>query len=58
MKDFAEKARGLLDGKVEYGDVRVVESRDESYVVKNGKVESVSSSSDVGFGVRVLVDGC
>jgi len=58
MKDFAKTACDMLEGRVEYGDVRVVESRDESYVVKNGKVESVSSSSDLGFGVRVLVDGC
>jgi TldD protein len=58
MKDFAETVRSMLDGKVEYGDARVVESRNESYVVKNGKVESVSSSTDIGFGVRVMVDGC
>jgi TldD protein len=58
MKDFVKKVASVLEGKVEYGDVRVVESSDESFVVKNGKVESVSSSSDMGFGVRVLLDGC
>lgn len=58
MKDFAKMVAEMLGGEVDYGDVRVVESADESLVVKNSKVESVSSSTDIGFGVRVLVDGC
>lgn len=58
MKDFAKTVADMLGGRVDYGDVRVIESADESLVVKNGKVESVSSSTDIGFGVRVLVDGC
>lgn len=58
MKDFARIAAEMLEGKVDYGDARVVESREESLVVKNGKVESVSFCSDIGFGVRVLVEGC
>jgi TldD protein len=53
-------ARGIADSlksqKVDYGDVRVVTRESESIVVKNGIVEAITHSTDVGFGVRVLRD--
>jgi TldD protein len=58
MKAFAKTVVGMLEGKVGYGNVRVVDTRNEGFAVKNGRVESVSYSSDMGFGVSVLVDGC
>jgi len=58
MKDFARKVVDfLLTKRVEYGDVRVVERRSESIAVKSGRVDEVASSENIGFGVRVLVDG-
>ena len=57
MKDFAKTIVDMLDGKVDYGDVRIVQILNESIRVKNGKVESIASSEDMGFGVRVLVNG-
>ncbi|MEW6687278.1 MAG: TldD/PmbA family protein [Candidatus Edwardsbacteria bacterium] len=58
MKSFAKKVVNLIPKKkVEYADVRVVEEQSEGISVKNGNVEGVSSSTTLGFGVRVLVDG-
>ena len=57
MKDFAKAIVDMLDGRVDYGDVRIVQILNESIRVKNGKVESIASSEDMGFGVRVLVNG-
>jgi len=38
-----------------YADVRLVHNRTESIAVKDGVVETLSSSESTGFGVRVLV---
>lgn len=58
MKDFTEK---ILSKAAElgatYADVRIVNSKSESIQVKNGKVNTLASSADKGFGVRVIVDG-
>ncbi len=40
-----------------YADVRVVETTQQSVLVRNGAVQGVSWTEDVGFGVRVVVDG-
>lgn len=55
MDRFAKSvADSLRAKKVEYGDVRVVQRESESIVLKNGIIEAITHSSDVGFGVRVL----
>jgi TldD protein len=58
LKDFTEK---ILSKAAElgatYADVRIVNSKSESIQVKNGKVNTLASSTDKGFGVRVIVDG-
>ena len=41
-----------------YADIRVVETRQERLVVRNGVVDTLSGDESMGFGVRVLVDGC
>ena len=40
-----------------YADVRVVETDQERYVVRNGAVDTLSTDQSRGFGVRVVVDG-
>lgn len=40
-----------------YADVRIMERTTESITVKNGRVEGISSGTDSGFNVRVLVNG-
>ena len=58
MKDFALVVLDMLKSSgVSYGDVRTVFTVEEEVKVKNGAVEDVSYSEDLGFGVRVLVDG-
>lgn len=58
MKDFAKKVLDLISvHHVDYADVRVVDQKVEYLVVRNGKVEAVTSSTGLGFGVRTLVDG-
>ena len=58
MKELCERAVNLMRMRgAEYGDVRVVHSREQHVEVKNGAVESVSYDQSEGFGVRVLVGG-
>src|SRR5688572_24809429 len=38
-----------------YADVRIIESRNQTAGVKDGKVDSLGDFESVGFGVRVLV---
>jgi len=40
--------------KIDYGDIRIVESQAEHIKVRNGIVESIVKSTEIGFGVRVL----
>jgi TldD protein len=57
MNQFTERVVDDLQVKrVDYGDVRVVMRESESVVMKNGIIEAIAHSSDVGFGVRVLKD--
>jgi TldD protein len=58
MKEFAEKILSYLDGKVQYADVRVIESRERNITTKNGKMGHASSEESLGLGVRAMVNGC
>lgn len=54
--------RTLLDilskiPKVQYADVRIVEQKSENLATKDGVVEAMSSSTSLGYGIRVLKDG-
>lgn len=58
MKDLTrkalDKARSL---GASYADIRVVDSKQEAVRTRNGNVDSMSSTRNKGFGVRVLLDG-
>ena len=41
----------------QYADVRLVETSQERFVVRNGVVDTLSMDESLGIGVRVLVDG-
>jgi TldD protein len=41
----------------EYADIRVVQTEQERYVVRNGAVDTLSTDQSMGFGVRVVVGG-
>ena len=58
MKDFAITILDLLKQPgVEYGDVRVVHIVEENIVVKNGKIEDIRREENLGFGIRVMING-
>ncbi len=40
-----------------YADVRVVQTEQELYTVRNGAVDNIRADQSLGFGVRVLVNG-
>ncbi|PKK89740.1 MAG: peptidase C69 [Candidatus Wallbacteria bacterium HGW-Wallbacteria-1] len=56
-----ELARYALDLAVrrgaEYCDVRIVATTHQNIEVKNGKLENVNDSYNIGIGIRVLVNG-
>lgn len=58
MEEYAKRVLEWcsVDG-VSYADVRVVETRFEELVVKNGQPESVRSDCKLGFGVRFIYNG-
>ncbi|MBL7159384.1 TldD/PmbA family protein [Candidatus Microgenomates bacterium] len=59
MKDLADLALGCLDVPgVDYGDIRIVEQMRENIATRNGVVEALASSQSLGFGIRVLYQGC
>lgn len=58
MKDLAELALNTLNSKgAIYGDIRIVETISESIQVKNGNVNVLTKSEDIGFGIRVIKNG-
>ncbi len=58
MREIAERALNAaqLHGS-SYADVRVVNLRTQSIVVKNGHVDALAEDSSHGLGVRVLLEG-
>ncbi|MGB9588045.1 MAG: TldD/PmbA family protein, partial [Armatimonadota bacterium] len=58
MRDLTERALDkITDLGATYGDIRIVRRKSESVQVKNGKVESLTSEEEEGFGIRVIADG-
>lgn len=58
MKELASIAlnKAQLLGAA-YADIRTIDSKSESILIKNGKVEVITRSENSGFGVRVLANG-
>ena len=42
----------------EYADIRVDDLKHEFIEVENGKLENLYNSDSIGFGVRILLNGC
>ncbi len=59
MKELARRVLDKLTGRrsVDYADVRVVETLEQSVHVKNASPESIASNDSAGLGLRVVVDG-
>lgn len=56
-KRLLEAGLKALNGRVSYGDVRIVHFDEEWIEVDAGKVDSAKRQDSRGFGVRVLCDG-
>ena len=58
MDNFLSRALDLAAVKgASYCDVRLVETNQERFAVRNGVVDTISNDESLGIGVRVLVDG-
>jgi TldD protein len=58
MKDLTDRALDTATASgASYADVRIERLERQLITVKNGRPEGIADSEDVGFGVRVLVDG-
>jgi TldD protein len=58
VNELAEQAVDLIRRRgATYGDIRIVENREQDIAVTNGTPESISQGQTRGFGVRVIVDG-
>ncbi|MFH1312231.1 MAG: TldD/PmbA family protein [Candidatus Eisenbacteria bacterium] len=58
MKDTLKNVLDDIRKSVDYADARLVTTRGERVMVKNGSVDSISDNTSKGFGIRVIVDGC
>lgn len=58
MKSLAENAvdRAMRRG-ASYADIRIVSTEREDILVRNGQIAEMDLSEDIGFGIRVLVNG-
>ena len=53
MKQFLEQAMNTAAVRgARYADVRITESREQSIIVKGGRVETIGDFDSIGFGVR------
>ncbi|MCH8900689.1 MAG: TldD/PmbA family protein [Chloroflexi bacterium] len=59
MRDLALRALDTARSQgAQYADVRVLRTQAESVTVRLHNVEALTYDESIGFGVRVLVDGC
>ncbi|MDA8242925.1 MAG: TldD/PmbA family protein [Elusimicrobia bacterium] len=58
MFKLAVKAIEVADKhKVDFGDIRVVEERNQVLAVKNGEIGALTDETTLGYGIRVLYKG-
>jgi TldD protein len=59
MDDLVSRALDLAEVQgAGYADIRIVRTTQERISVRSGVVDTLSSDESLGFGVRVLVNGC
>ncbi|MEE9554335.1 MAG: TldD/PmbA family protein [candidate division Zixibacteria bacterium] len=55
---LAEIIEYLKHKKVDYADIRFVETKTESITVKNNRLEELARNDNRGIGIRILHNGC
>ena len=59
MDDLVSRALDLSEVQgASYADIRIVRTSQERISVRSGVVDTLSFDESLGFGVRVLVNGC
>src|SRR5579871_6886976 len=56
-KEFKRLLEQLISRGATYADIRIMDRKWESLLMKNGQLERNTESESAGFGVRVLYDG-
>ncbi len=58
MFKLASKAIEIANKyRVDFGDIRIVEERNQSLAVKNGEIGALTDETTLGYGIRVLYQG-
>lgn len=58
MKDLTQIAMDTaIEQGATYADIRIIETRSEQLVVRNGQVNTLDANSSLGYGIRVLFNG-
>lgn len=58
MKDLFLKAIDMMNfKKVDFGDIRIIEEKNQNIIIKNGEISEMKDDYSIGFGVRVLYNG-
>ncbi len=58
MKELIEIALNTFEGKnLEYGEIRFVDRASQQISIRNGEIEGLIESHDIGFGIRVFKNG-
>lgn len=58
MKNYTDLAlKSIKKFGASYGDIRIIESKNQSISIKNGENEQLDNSTTLGFGIRVIVNG-
>jgi len=56
-KRLIKNTLDLLSGKVDYGEVRLINKIDQQVSTRNGAVEGIEERESFGVGIRVLYKG-
>ncbi len=57
MDNLVSGALDAAASRAQYADVRLVETSQQRFVVRNGVVDTLAMDESLGIGIRVLVDG-
>jgi len=58
MKELTSLALDIAKASgATYADIRIIERQSESIMIKNGRVDELATSTNYGFGIRVIANG-
>ena len=58
MREYIELAQEVCESNgASYSDIRIITINDERIQLKNGNIETMKLGTEVGFGIRCIVNG-